>query len=132
MAAAQRSRFSLFALGFMTAAAAGACIVLLVFIDPADASVSTWVVLYASIFTAVMGIAAWVFLVFRGRFATTKRPLVYFFTDAVRQGAIIAALLTGSLFLQAQRNLTVVFAIGLIALAFVAEALAVRIQRRSA
>lgn len=124
------SRFSLAALAFMTIVAAAALGAMLLFVDPTYVGVKTRSVFYLTVFVAVTGIAAWGFLLIRGRFGRVRRPVAYFFTESLRQGAFIATLLTASLFLQAHGRLTLLVALGLVAAVFLLEAMMARAIRR--
>jgi hypothetical protein len=127
----RRSRFPLWALAFTTIVAAGAFLVLIVSVDPTEAKAMTFVAFYASFFVAVGGIAAWAVLLARGRFASVRRPMVYFFSDAIRQGALIAAILTASLALQARGALTFPLVVGIVLAAGAIEMLFTRMSHRN-
>lgn len=115
------SRFALTALGLMTAMSCSALLAMLWFVDPAFADTWTIGVFYLSAFVALAGIFAWIFLFLRGNIGRARRPLVYFFPDALRQGALVAVLLTASLFLQGRGWLNLATTAALVASAFFAE-----------
>ena len=120
------SRFALWALAFMTVTSLGAIVSLLLFVDPSSADTGTLSVFYLTVFVSVTGIVTWAFLLFHRYRSRARRPLIYFFADAVRQGGLVGGLLTTSLFLQAQDRLTLLTVIVIVAVAFILEAFMTR------
>lgn len=118
----ERSHLPLYALGFMTVVTTAAVVAMLLMVDPDFADSWTFTIFYLSLFAALTGLVTWLFLLLQGRFGRVKRPLGYFFTEAVRQGALIAGLATASLFLQARGRLTVFSAVLLVVFVFLLEA----------
>ena len=119
-------RFGLAALGFATFIAVSSFLAMLFRVDPAYADGGTISVFYVSVFVMVSSMIAWAFMIVRARLRRIRRPLYFFFTDAVRQGALVGLIVTISLILQANRNLSFVWILLIVAAAFIIEAFATR------
>ncbi|MBI4134081.1 MAG: hypothetical protein HY475_01515 [Candidatus Terrybacteria bacterium] len=125
------SRFALAALGCMTLMASSALLAMLWFVDPAFADTWTLGVFYLSTFVALAGVFAWIFLFLRGNIGRARRPLIYFFPDALRQGALVAALVAASLLLQRTGWLNLGTMAALVTAAFFTEVTFTRKRRVS-
>lgn len=116
------ARLSLAALMFLTIASIASILLLLLLTDPAYADRQMLGVFYLSVFIGVGAVVAWVVMLLRSKFSRVRRPMHYFFSEAVRRGALIGAIASISLLLQAQRELTFLSAFIIVAAALMVEA----------
>lgn len=120
------ARFSLAALMFLTFASIASIFALLFLADPVYADRQMLGVFYLSVFIGVGAVVAWAIMLLRSRFSGVRRPLHYFFSEAVRRGALVGGVVAISLLLQAQRELTFLSAFAVVAVMLVLEAVAIR------
>jgi predicted MFS family arabinose efflux permease len=100
----KRALFTIFTLTLLSF---GGWFTIIYYIDPFKSSVSTFILLYVSIFFFTMGILT--FIGFWLRVLLSNKEVVYaHFTPSLRQSILIAFALTGLLFLQSLRVLSAV------------------------
>lgn len=87
-------------LALVTLSAVASLLGVLFFVDPFFADSAAIIGFYLSLFLSIGSISAWIYLLFRARISRPKRPMVYFFMDALRRGAVLSGVITASLFLQ--------------------------------
>lgn len=118
--------WTLLSLAFLTITSLVSVAAMFFMVDPEFADRGTLAVFYAAVFVSILSAVAWIFLIVKSRLSGVRRPMAYFFSESMRHGVFIAAIITASLYFQAQRQLTFFVAVGLVGIVFLLETLIIK------